>query len=600
HYLQVTAIDALGNESARSEAGYVVIDLTAPAVPEMLPLPAYTNAYEGALIWTAVDSAVKYEVEYSIAGTPATVTDIPVHMLNIDISLAADGDEVTAKVRAYDAVGNVSDWSDEVSTIVDRTGPVVSAVTTPASPTNNPRPTWEWSGDDDGLSGVDFYIVTLDSELPFETRGTSFTPASNLADGAHVLKVKAVDNVGNVGAEVAFAAVVIDTTPPAVPGMPQTTSPTNNQNPVWTWGAVDDAAKYRVFEDEVDKGFVTEPTYTSSNLPEGTHYLQVTAIDALGNESARSEAGYVVIDTTDPAAPEMTALPEYTNEDSVTFIWSAVTDAVKYDFSYSLDGGATWTTVTGLTVQTYTVDISGAADGDVIRGKVVAYDEAGNESAESNVVSTTVDRTGPVVTIVSPTEPYDTNDTTPTWKWTAADAGVGVKGYWIQIDNDGWKWLPGDGSLAEHTPSSSQSLGAHVLRVKAIDLLGNEGVVVEFPTVTVVLPVICRLMPAPGEYDINLISTIMFMVMNLHDAPVEVLINGVKLDEEKVVEVGKIGNETKFYILLDVDDFPAPVGIELELRVMVVGICVGDDSASYVYTVTTERSGFGFGRLRPW
>ncbi|MEA4884831.1 MAG: Ig-like domain-containing protein [Clostridia bacterium] len=481
HYVQVTALDALGNESAKSEAGYVVIDLTAPVVPEMAGLPAYTNADALMLVWTAVDSAVKYDVEYTIAGVVTPVADIDVQTLTINIAAptAVDGNPITAKVRAYDAVGNVSGWSEEVSTTVDRTGPVVSIVTTPTTLTNNPRPTWAWSGDDE-VSEVDYYIVTLGSELPFETEGTSFTPASNLADGAHVLKVKAVDIVGNPGAEVAFAAVVVDTTPPAAPGMPQTTTPTNNQSPAWTWGAVTGAAQYHVFEDEVDKGFVTATTYASTNLTEGTHYVQVTALDALGNESAKSEAGYVVIDLTAPVVPEMAGLPAYTNADALMLVWTAVDSAVKYDVEYTIAGVAT--AVPDIDVQTLTVIIAAptAVDGNLITAKVRAYDAVGNVSGWSEEVSTTVDRTGPVVSVVTtPTSP--TNNPRPTWAWSGADPLSGVDYYIVTLGSE----LPFETEGTSFTPASNLADGAHVLKVKAVDKVGNVGADLTFATVTI-------------------------------------------------------------------------------------------------------------------
>ena len=50
-------------------------------------------------------------------------------------------------------------------------------------------------------------------------------------------------------------------------------------------------------------------TYQVDPLAEGTHHLQVTALDALGNESDMSATGHVVIDLTAPAVPEMSALP---------------------------------------------------------------------------------------------------------------------------------------------------------------------------------------------------------------------------------------------------------------------------------------------------
>ncbi len=601
HHLQVTAIDNLGNESVKSGTGHVVIDLTAPVVPEMAGLPAYTNADGLMLVWTAVDSAVKYDVEYTIAGAATTVADIDVQTLTINIAAptAVDGNEITAKVRAYDAVGNVSGWSDVVSTTVDRTGPVVSVVTTPTSPTNNPRPTWAWSGID-ALSGVDYYTVTLDGELPFATTGTSFTPASSLADGTHVLKVKAVDKAGNVGAEVAFMAVVIDTTPPAVPGMPQTTSPTKNPSPVWTWGAVADAVKYRVFEDEVDKGFVTEPTYPSDSLGEGTHYLQVTALDALGNESAKSEAGYVVIDLTPPGAPVMKTLPRFTNAATVRFEWTkSSADTDHYEISYSVDGGEEWSAPLELAGEFFVVGIEDVADGVAVSGRVRAYDEVGNVSAWSDgllgapIASTIVDRTGPVVAITNPTEPVFTNAATFTYEWSAIDAGCGVRGYTV-VFNGGKHEVTETSDDDKYAYEGTLNEGDNTFEVVAVDNLGNKSAVVaKASVVKQVKPQIGLVQPMPGgRYKINEISTIAFMVTGLYEAPIQVSVNNEVLDPWRIVTVVNEPTLAKFYVLLDGEVLlPGP---------MAVTITVGSATVTHNYTVDSERSGFGFGRLRLW
>ncbi|MDD4792352.1 MAG: Ig-like domain repeat protein, partial [Firmicutes bacterium] len=586
HYLQVTALDALGNESAKSEAGYVVIDLTAPAVPEMIPLAAYTNADEAMFVWTAISDAGTYDLEYTVGTATAVETGITVQKFTLDISAAVDGAVVSGKVRAYDAAGNAGGWSNTAETVVDRTPPTVNAVTTPESPTNNPRPTWEWLGVD-GVSGVDYYIVTLGGESPLEIEGESFTPESDLADGEHVLKVKAVDKAGNVGDYLTFAAVVIDTEAPERPNAPQTASPTNNQSPVWTWGAVLGAAKYRVFEDDVDRGFVTEPNYTSDNLAEGTHYLRVTALDALGNESAKSEAGYVVIDLTPPEAPVMKVMPLLTNATLLTFEWSASVDAATYELNYSKNGGVTWDDVPNPTAQSYTVDIADVSDGVAVLGKVRAYDGVGNVSDWSDAVQTIIDRTGPIVTIVTPTEPTTTNKSAFTWKWNATDAGSGVAGYWVSLDGGAALW-----TTESSVKLTGLSAGTHALTVKAVDRLGNIGIEAQSPVVTVVKAYVYDVKPLEGAYKVNEISTISFKVGGLYDGQVKVFVGATELEAWRIVTISSMSAESKFYVLLDEE--------VMNPGMMTVGIDVGDGLEAFTYEVLMERSGYGFGRLRPW
>ena len=303
--IRVQAMDVAGNYSAWSGIGTVTVDVTPPAAPTMLPQSSYTNANSVSFIWSQVTGAVKYDFSYSLDGGSnwTTVPDLTVQTYTVDISALADGTVVKGKAVAYDAVGNVSAESNVVFTTVDRTGPVVSAVTTPSSPTNNPRPTWTWSGDDGSGSGVKGYWVTLDTEVPIWATGTSFTPSSNLGDGDHVVKVKGVDNLGNEGAEITFATVTVDTTPPGVPTNLAVPSPTKNNRPTWTWTAsTGDVDRYEVSLDgaaAVNNGNVTSFTPPGA-LVDGQHNLKVRALDALGNASDWAGPAEVLVDTTAP------------------------------------------------------------------------------------------------------------------------------------------------------------------------------------------------------------------------------------------------------------------------------------------------------------
>ncbi|MEW6228397.1 MAG: Ig-like domain-containing protein, partial [Bacillota bacterium] len=476
HYLQVSAVDALGNESALSEAGYVVIDTTDPQAPEMTALPEYTNADEIVFTWSAVTDAVSYDFRYSLDGgvvwTPVLGLTVPTY--TVDISGAVDGAEILGSVIAYDEAGNDSPESDPASTIVDRTGPVVNAVS-PLAPvtTNDPTPAWEWSGDDGTGCGVKGYWVTLDDEAAIWTTATSFTPAAALVDGDHILKVVGVDELDNEGTETVFATVSIDTTPPAIPGMPWTTSPTNNTTPHWYWTQVSGATRYNVYLDNVLMVTVLQPGdpgalvdwITAPALSEGEHYLQVSSLDELGNESALSEAGYVTIDTTGPVAPVVTLVtPSPTNEEQ-TWSWTRPADAVRYDFGESADGitpPAVFTDVGN--VDTYKTDF--APDGThyvMVRG----YDALGNVGAWSAAASVVIDTTPPGVptdlAVVSPT-----TDKTPTWGWSAM---AGAAGYEIRLDG---AIIEDVADAIVYTHSEELGDGSHTLEVRSYDDLGNK------------------------------------------------------------------------------------------------------------------------------
>ena len=183
---------------------------------------------------------------------------------------------------------------------------------------NTPELKWAHSTDEKlvAQSGVDLYQVEItrdgtttwdihyevdvfpdedvdkvDGDAALTDDFTWIVPAS-LADGSYRVRVRAKDVAGNYSnwAEIA-APFTIDTTPPAVPGMPVTTSPTNNTTPTWTWSEVedDDFVYYNVYADgvKIDFELGEEPTtgsYISAELAHGLHVLEVTSVDNLGNE----------------------------------------------------------------------------------------------------------------------------------------------------------------------------------------------------------------------------------------------------------------------------------------------------------------------------
>jgi len=135
--------------------------------------------------------------------------------------------------------------------------------------------------------------------------------------------------------------------------------------------------------------------------------------------------------------------------------------------------------------------------------------------------------------------------------------------------------------------------GNNTFKVFATDKLGNVGETKVAPIVKQVKPQIILVQPMQGvEYKINQISTITFQVIGLIDAAPEVLLNGELLEAWRIVTVVNTPTMAKFYVLLDGDVMvPGPMGIR---------ITVGAGSELFSYTVDSERSGFGFGRLRPW
>ena len=131
-----------------------------------------------------------------------------------------------------------------------------------------------------------------------------------------------------------------DTTPPSIPGTPTTTSPTANSRPTWTWTASSDSqsglasvpytvewSKDNTFNSGVSTDTAATDSYTfSSYLADGTWYFRVDATDLVGNTSAWSSYGTVIINTPVPTTPGSTSYSSVLTN-SITVSWSSSTDS---------------------------------------------------------------------------------------------------------------------------------------------------------------------------------------------------------------------------------------------------------------------------------
>lgn len=129
------------------------------------------------------------------------------------------------------------------------------------------------------------------------TTSTSYTDATLPVTGAaYEYTVRAYDKAGNVSSGTApLAVTTADRTAPGVPGGLSAASEMDGLRVRWT--AVAGAASYRVYRATTADGTYTKVGGTAetsfadaSTTEDATYYYRVTALDAAGNESARSSA----------------------------------------------------------------------------------------------------------------------------------------------------------------------------------------------------------------------------------------------------------------------------------------------------------------------
>jgi hypothetical protein len=401
-YWQVRSIDAYGNTSAWSTIWNVTVDTIAPEAPVVtatdIALNDSTNNPSVEINWTAPTGAVKYDyrVWTNIAGSGFTseATAYPANNLTVNSrSGAFSVGEGTyyVQVRAYDAAGNVSDWSETFAVTYDNTAPTVSidAVTPNAA-------TISGTVDEDATVEVTINgeVYTVES---VEGVWTMATP--ELADGIYSVSVTATDAAKNETSPAVVTSLKIDTTDPTVAIITEDAL-TSNQTPAITGTYTSDAYNDTIVTLSIDEGTALAVinngdgtwSYTPATaLDEGAHTFVATASDAVGNSTVSN----TVTLTIDSIAPELAIVATTSNGNTPTFSGSAELGAVlSVTFNgvtteiENNDGTWTFTSPTALENGTYAFSIT-------------AFDEAGNPTTlNSNVIVAVVaPSTTPIFTV---------------------------------------------------------------------------------------------------------------------------------------------------------------------------------------------------------
>jgi hypothetical protein len=272
------------------------------------------------------------------------------------------------------------------------------------SPANNSvvatSPTLSWSAVSGAMIyGVYIWSGTNTSQTPLVSQnvsGTSFTPSPALGYGTYTWRVQAVDSVNEGGF---FATSVFTIAPPIISVAPVLSEPTatliNNNRPMVTWNSVPNATSYVVefslnaFSTIVHTATVTTTTYTPpSALPDGTYSIRVRALNALNQAGPNSATKALIIDTTPPAVPVLSApLSGLTVTSSrPTLTWVAVTGANGYHVQIAAEDSFSAPLISQVVTTTTFTPATPLPQG-VWYWRVLARDAAANESQFSGARS---------------------------------------------------------------------------------------------------------------------------------------------------------------------------------------------------------------------
>ena len=326
----VTAVDAAENESAKSEAVIFTTeaekDTEAPTAPTEVKATEVTET-TAKVTWSEATDNVGV-VGYNVYLNETKVNDTLVTGTEYALTELTEATEYAVRVTAVDAAENESARSEATTFTTlkkeepkDTEAPSVPTAVAAADITQTTaKVTWDASTDNVGVAGYNVYVneakVNASPVTVTEYDLTGLTEATE-----YTVRVTAVDAAENESARseaVTFTTLEAeeetDTEAPTAPAEVKATEVTETTAKL-TWNEATDnvgVAGYNVYVNEakVNDELVAGTEFALTDLTEATEYtVRVSAVDAAGNESARSEATTFTTLESEKPAPEKPAAP---------------------------------------------------------------------------------------------------------------------------------------------------------------------------------------------------------------------------------------------------------------------------------------------------
>jgi glucose/arabinose dehydrogenase len=427
--LTATATDAAGNTSACSSALTYTEDSTPPAAPTITATtpasPANDNSPEvSGSVGTGSPTTIKLYASANCSGTSTTATVATFTGSGITATVPSN-QTTTFSARAIDAAGNESACSSSFNYAEDSTPPAAPSITatTPASPSNNNRPSVKGSAESGSTVRL-FKSANCSGTAAATGSAAQFAAGLTVAvsdDTDTSLTATATDAAGNTSACSSAFTYTEDSTPPAAPSITATTpaSPANNNSPS-VKGSAESGSTVRLYKSANCSG-TAAATGSAAQFAAGltvtvagdtNTQLTATATDAAGNASPCSSALTYVEDSTPPTAPSIVATsPASPANDNNPEVSGAAESGstVRLYRSANCSGTAA---VTGSAAQ-FAAGLTLAVSNDTSNSlTATATDAAGNTSACSSALTYVEDSTPPAapsITATSPASPANNN-----------------------------------------------------------------------------------------------------------------------------------------------------------------------------------------------
>ena len=436
HDVDVRATDAAGNLGSYRTRW--TIDGEAPDTT-VVNGPTVTNAASSTFNFSATEQGT---FECSSNGGASWLPCA--NPLVTDNTLLADG-TYTIHVRAKDEVGNIDPTPATWTYTLDRAAPETSFNYAPTGTTSNTTATASFFSNEPG--------ATFECRLDGAAFAACTSPVSypGLAEGTHGIEVRARDAAGNTDASPSASTWTVDLTAPETTIVSGPSGTVAQASGTFTFSSPDAGA---TFQCSVDGGgwFGCGASYPFYNFADGTHLLEVRAVDGAGNFDASPASRTWTIDTTAPNTTISSGPEAVTSETGGQFVFASPDGA---SFMCSLDGAP----ATACSSPKVYTGLAGGAHTFAVH----AIDAAGNPDPSPATWSWAIDASAPETTIVSgPTGTV--TQTSATLSFTSDDPAATFE---CRLDGAAFAACTSPVTL------SGLSSANHAFEVRAKDAVGN-------------------------------------------------------------------------------------------------------------------------------
>ena len=475
HTFAVEAIDGAGNIDMTGQSATWTVNTALPAISFQSPANgSYTNdstpAFTGVAGTAAGNSSTVQVLVYSgtdVSGTPVQTLTTTAASEGSWTATAATLPDGTYAAYAQQSGSAGTATSDVHSFTVDTQAPTTTITVGPPGTSGSGQASFSFSSAAPG--------ATFQCQLDGGGWSACDSPQyyTGLSNGSHVFQVRATDQAGNVGPAASQTWSVNTNLPALSISSPSDGTTTNNPAPAISGtggvasgdagtvtvelfsGSSTSGAPTETLSTPVSSGTGAWSTHPSPALQDGTYTVFAQQAGSAG--TAYTAAYTFTVDTTPPTTT-ITAGPQGTTS-ATTARFGFTSSEPGSTFQCQLDTGA-WTACTS--PQSYSSLALGTHS-----FSVRATDPAGNVDPNPPVDGWTIDTVAnSPVTLTSPADGTDTNDTTPTFSGAANSKNGDITVEIDDVNGDPVEFLDATAASSWSVPAIAGAARRHLHGVR--------------------------------------------------------------------------------------------------------------------------------------